>query len=249
MSLPKLNDSPKYELTIPSTGKTIRYRPYVVKEEKVLMLAFESGDKKATIQAIMDTISACLDDKPTVNVENLAMFDIEYIFAQIRSKSAGESAKIYVKCDQLVKDDEDEAVVCEHKNELKVDIDEVAIKVPRSKNVIKITDNISIKMQYPTFFMLLDESLDIDTMDDYDDALKLIKMCMVSVNTEDERTLIKDVEDGELTEFVESFTESQFKRVIDFFKTIPKMEKELEFRCAKCGQDNKVKLSGMNDFF
>src|SRR6056300_818118 len=118
MALPKLNETPKYEVEIPSTGKTVRFRPYLVKEEKVLMMAFESGDQKAALRAIVDTIEACIVDK--IDATNLATFDVEYLFTQIRSKSVGESSTLMIKCKE-----------CEKQNEYKFDVSQVNVNVEK----------------------------------------------------------------------------------------------------------------------
>ena len=138
MALPKLNDKPKYELTIPSTGKKVKYRPYLVKEEKILMMALESGDKNSALNAVIDTIEACVSDK--VDRTQLALFDIEYMFIMIRSKSVGEISEVGIKCTS-----------CHAVNEISIQLDNVQVKKPDGSNEIELSDTIMLKMKYPSF--------------------------------------------------------------------------------------------------
>lgn len=235
MALPKLNATPKYELTIPSLNKPIRYRPYLVKEEKVLMMSFESGDKKATLNAVVDTIMSCLEENNDINPNALTTFDIEYMFTQIRAKSVGEVARIRVKCNH-----------CEHFNDQEVDLETIQIEVPK-ENIIGLTEDISIKMRYPSYKILVTK--DLDSENQIELGFDMISECIESIRTPEEQFIVKDQPKEELQEFIESFTTDQFEKIVNFLNTMPKMEKVLEFNCASCKEDNKVKLEGMSDFF
>ena len=137
-ALPKLNATPTHELTIPSSGQKVSYRPYLVKEEKILLLAFESQDEKQAMQAMVDTIIACVNEK--LNPKTFTSFDVEYMFTQIRSKSVGETTKINVACSE-----------CGTNNEQTINLAELKVEVPEINNVIELTDNISVELKYPSF--------------------------------------------------------------------------------------------------
>ena len=138
MALPKLNDAPKYEIAVPSTGQKVRYRPYLVKEEKVLMLAMESQDQRSALNAIVDTIESCVQDD--LNTKDLTTFDVEYLFTQIRSKSVGETAKIGVTCTH-----------CDQQNEIEIKLDDIKVGNPDGLETnIELTDNITLLMRWPS---------------------------------------------------------------------------------------------------
>jgi hypothetical protein len=235
MALPKLNAVPKYELTIPSLGKQVKYRPYLVKEEKVLMMSFESGDKRATLNAVVDTIFSCLEENNGISPSSLTTFDVEYMFTQIRAKSVGEVARIRVKCNH-----------CEHFNDQEVDLESVGVDIPKT-NVIDLTEDISIKMKYPSYKVLITK--DLESENQIELGFDMITECIESIRTADEQFIVKDQSKEELQEFIESFTTDQFEKIVNFLNTMPKMEKVLEFNCISCGEENKVKLEGMSDFF
>ena len=173
MALPKLNETPKYEVTIPSTGKTVRFRPYLVKEEKVLMMAFESGDQKASLRAIVDTIQACVVDD--LDVENLATFDIEYLFTQIRSKSVGESSTLMIKCSE-----------CEKQNEYKFDVSTVKIEMPKQESVVELTPSVTIELGYPTYKTVMNTDLNGNEIDV---GFEMAGNCIKTIRTEVEYVL------------------------------------------------------------
>ena len=235
MSLPKLNATPKYELTIPSLNKPVRYRPYLVKEEKVLMMSFESGDKKATLNAVVDTIFSCLEENNGINPNSLTTFDVEYMFTQIRAKSVGEVARIKVKCNS-----------CGHYNDQEIDLESVQVEVPK-ENIIELTEDISIKMKYPSYRILITKDLESEKQIEL--GFDMIAECIDTIMTPEEQFVVKDQPKEELQEFIESFTTDQFEKIVNFLNGIPKMKKVLEFTCVSCNEDNKVKLEGMSDFF
>jgi hypothetical protein len=221
MALPKLNDNLKYEMVIPSTDKLVTYRPYLVKEEKLLLSAFESKDQKQAMRAMVDTVVACVNDD--IKTSELSTFDVEYMFTQIRSKSVGESSTLRFKC---------EAEECEKTTDVDIDLTSVEITKPEnSGNVVELTDDISIELRYPT----------------YDGFVKNYREG-VSIMTEDEQYLASDVSKKELSEFIDSMTNKQFEKIGEYLKTVPVMKKEVEFTC-QCGHENKVTLEGLQDFF
>lgn len=233
MALPKLNDNPSYSVVVPSTGKKVSFRPYLVKEEKVLMIAFETGKQNEMLKAVVDTIQACLSEKVDTSV--FTTFDIEFLFTQIRSKSVGEKSTIMLGCSS-----------CEHKNEVDIEISQIKIDVPKDRDtLIELTDTIGVKMKYPSYDMLVDMDQDIG---DLDLGFKMVANCIDSIVTEEEKTEASDVTEAELIEFLESMTTEQFQKVSAFLRDMPTMKKEVKFLCEKCGEANERTLQGIGDF-
>ena len=232
MALPKLNDSPKYEIEVPSTGKVVRYRPYLVKEEKVLMIAFESGNQKQALQAIVDTLGACIQDK--IDLSGLSTFDIEYLFTQIRSKSVGETSTVMLKCSS-----------CEKQNEYSFDISSVKIEMPEVENVIEISPSISVELRYPSYESVINTDLNAAEMEV---GFNMVMNSIAAILTEEERIATEDVSRKELVEFVESMDQVQFKKLAEYLRLMPALEHEAKFTCLECGEDNELMLRGMQDF-
>jgi len=235
MALPKLNTSPKYEIVIPSSQQKVKFRPYLVKEEKVLMMAMESQDQRQVLGAVVDTIMACIEDP--IQRSKLTTFDVEYLFTQIRSKSVGEVAKIGLNCKE-----------CEHQNEVDVRLDEITIDVPKLENKFEIQDGITVKMRWPVYDSMMDmaaaqdESVTQQTFD-------LIAECIESVITEDENINLKDEPKAEVQEFIESLSSASFSKIKNFIDNMPRMKHEIKFTCEKCQHENSRMLEGINDFF
>ena len=235
MALPRLNDNLKYEMVIPSSGKVVTYRPYLVKEEKLLLSAFESQDQKQAMRAMVDTVVACVNEN--IISSELATFDVEYMFTQIRSKSVGETSNLHFKC---------EAEGCDIRTEVMIDLSALEVTKEDVDNVIAITDDISIELRYPTYDGFVRNFR--EGVSEAEFGFQMLEDCIVSIMTEDERHLASDVSKKELNEFIESMTNSQFQKVGEFLKTVPVMKKDVEFTC-KCGHENKVTLEGLQDFF
>ena len=235
MALPKLNDKPKYELVIPSTQKKVKFRPYLVKEEKVLMLAMESQDQIQIFEAIADTIEACVDGDIDKNI--LTTFDIEYMFVKIRTKSVGESIKLTPKCEE-----------CEAENEISIGLDEIVVNIPEGDNIIKISDDINIKMKWPSFLSVLSDDV-INDKSETEQTFKMISKCIESVMTEDENMMFKDEPKKDQMEFIESLNNEQFNAIREFVEKMPSLEHDASYKCNACEHDNELKLKGMSDFF
>lgn len=235
MALPKLNDKPLYDLTIPSTGKNVRYRPFLVKEEKVLLLALESEDPKQMFNAMNDTISACI---PDLDVSTLAAFDVEYVFTQLRSKSVGETAKVNIKCSE-----------CNNVNEIVIPLADIQVKGLDEKinNIININDEVKVEMKWPNFHELTDKELIEGS--DTNRVFNLIRRCMVAILTEEDRILVKDEKPEEVLNFLESMNQEQFGKIQRFIEKMPRLEHDVEFQCSACSHINNHKLQGMQDFF
>ena len=235
MALPKLNDKPLYDLTIPSTGQKVRYRPFLVKEEKILLLALESEDPKQMFNAMNDTISACI---PDLDISTLASFDVEYVFTQLRTKSVGETAKVSIKCSE-----------CNNANEITIRLVDIQVKGLDEKinNIITINDEVKVEMKWPNFNELTDKELIEGS--DTNKVFNLIRRCMVAILTEEDRILVKDEKPEEVLNFLESMNQEQFGRIQSFIEKMPRLEHDVEFQCSSCSHINNHKLQGMQDFF
>lgn len=233
MALPKLNSTPKYEMVIPSQQKTVRFRPYLVKEEKVLLMAFESQDTVQAMKAIIDTILVCVDDK--INKEELTTFDVEYMFTKLRSKSVGERSNLNIECSE-----------CQTPNEVSISIDDIEIKLDNPSEIIELQDEIHVEMGYPSAEVLMNMK---DGISQTEQLIELIVYSIKSIMSEEERVNASDVNKKDLREFVESMTGQQFKKVSEFVSTIPTLTKDVEFTCNSCDTENKTTLAGFTDFF
>lgn len=230
MALPKLN-TPTYELKLISLDSPIQFRPYLVKEEKILMIASETGDEKSIIRALTQIVKSCTFNK--VDIESLPVFDIEYLFLNIRSKSVGEVVKINVTCP----DDKKTTVPKQ------ININDVKIhKNENHKNVIDINDTIKIIMKYPT----LKDVTNLDT-NNTEELFKVIPKCIKSVY-EGEK-IIEDFTDDEIDDFVNNFNSGQFKKVQDFFTTMPKLKHDVEVDNPITKVKSTVTLEGVQSFF
>lgn len=232
MALPKLNDSPSYTLVVPSTGQKVTYRPYLVKEEKVLMIAFESGDQKQALRAIADTLKACIVED--IVLSELATFDIEYMFTQIRSKSVGEVASIVLPCSS-----------CEAKNEVDIDVSSIKVDVPDVEKTIVLTPSISVEMKYPSYDVVMD--LDLN-QNETEVGFKMIAKSIAAILTEEERIDTREVSEAEVMDFIGQMTTDQFQKVSAFLQHMPALQKEIKFQCIKCGETTEQTLKGVGDF-
>ena len=243
MALPKMNII-KHTLTLPSNGKELTYRPFLVKEEKILMMAMESGEVKDIVRATRDIISSCVEDE--LDVPTLPMFDIEYIFLQLRAKSVGDELEVSFSleddpCDTL------ENKNCVYNTKIKVD----DIQVERDKNhkdIIDLTDTIKIKMKYPK----IEDSTQLAGLKGKALINKTFEMVGNSVDyiMEDEEIhYTKDYTKKEMEEFIQSLSSGQFKNIQEFFNTMPKLKKEVSGKCGYCEKKNTTVLEGMAAFF
>jgi len=236
MALPKLNDVPRYPLTIPSTGKEVMFRPFLVKEQKVLLMAMESQDEKQILNAIIDTIGACVYDK--INLDKLATFDVEYMFIKIRSKSAGETSKVNAKCRD-----------CGEFSAVEIKLDEIEIDVKNSNKVIKINDNYSLIMKYPNYtgsLLMVDES---ETETFTSSIFKMIKLSLDKLQTEDELLEFANETEEEIDNFIDSLSAEHLESLTSFILTLPKLQHVLNFKCESCHYNNTLTLQGIQDFF
>lgn len=231
MALPVLNDKPQYTMTIPSTGKKVKFRPYLVKEEKILLIAAQAQDVKTMMETIVDTILCCTDNK--VKKENLTTFDVEYMFLKIRSKSVGEIAEIGVKCTS-----------CDTTNKVSINLEEVEAGEPEAtSNIVQITDDISVEMKWPSY-------TGIDYVDDETElGFRILSQCMKTVITPDNRMDLEDETPESIRTFLESMTKDQFEAVSNYIEYMPQVTTDIHFVCDKCHEHNTMTVKGMQSFF
>ena len=237
MALPKLNDAPKYELVIPSTKKKVRFRPYLVKEEKILLMAQESGNEREMMNAMMDTLLACIEED--INRKELTTFDVEYMFVKLRAKSVGETAELSLKCSNEE---------CNSSTQHIINIDEIKVdesKMPES-NIIEISDGIRIEMRWPCFVETMDAAMKDKTMAGL--MFTTIRTSIGAILTEDERIDTKEVSVKEIDEFIESMTRDQLQMIQSYIEGMPTLREEIEFVCEACGEKNNIPVEGMNSF-
>jgi hypothetical protein len=237
MALP-INSTPVYNLTVPSTGKKVNYRPFLIKEEKALMLAQQSEDTKVMIESLKTVIKDCIKDP--IDVESLATFDIEYIFTQIRAKSVGEIVELMLKCDTC----EDEKAVA------KVDIDLTSIEVSKDaahSTKINLFDDVGVLMKYPTVDLVKQlENLENASIDQVFDV---VINCMEGIYTTEEMWNAKDQTKAEMLEFLNNLSSDQFEKIQQFFETMPRLKKEITYDCPVCAKHHEKTLEGLQSFF
>ena len=239
MPLPKI-EVPKYELTIPSSGKQVKFRPFLVREEKVLLIAMEADDDKQMMNAVKDIITNCVYDE--VNVNNMPLFDIEYIFLQLRSKSKGETVDLTFDCEDC-------------KTPITVQIDLSKIEITRKeehKTEIPLSSDVGIKMKYPSLEIqnLIDEK-----ESDVKNIFNTIIHCIESIWDKDNIYAAKDHTTQELTEFIESLPDTAFEKLQKFFSTLPILKHDIQLHCEagkgkkKCNWKGTQTLEGLGSFF
>ena len=235
MSLPKLNVT-IHETVLPSTDTVIKFRPFLVKEEKLLLTAMEDPSQSSMLNAVKAIIDSCVQEK--LDVEKLPIFDIEYLFLQLRAKSVGEIASLQIPFP------DDEEVKCK----VEVDLTKVKVEVhPEHTNEIDIADDIKVVMLYPQFdLMALTLSSDESPIDQ---AFKLIARCMGQLYFGEDMYEASDQTEEELTEFLENLTQDQFTKLQTFFDTMPKVKHEVDLVHPKTKKKAKYTLEGLNSFF
>ena len=236
MALPKLN-TPTYELEVPSTDEKIKYRPFLVKEEKILMIAMESKDNTQIVNAVKDIVSLCTFEK--LDIANLPMFDVEYIFLNIRAKSVGEVSKLKLLCPDDKKTYAD----------VEVDLTKVEVQVEDNHtNKIELTDDMGMIMTYPTIDSFTESGIQNINANN---MLDVIGSCVLQIYEQNGEKVYqaKDQTKKELTEFIESMNTHQFKKIQAFFDTMPKLKHTIKVKNPKTKKTSDIVLTGLNDFF
>jgi hypothetical protein len=238
MPLPKIA-TPTYELELPSTGETIQYRPFLVKEEKVLVIALESEDTKQITTAIKSVIKNCVLTRG-IKVEALPTFDIEYLFLNIRGKSVGEDLDVNIICPD---DGETEVTV-------NINLDDIQVqKKDDHTNRIKLDDTLMMEMKYPSLEQFIKNNFDFSDKNAMDQSFDLIASCVDKIYNEDEVWSAADVTKKELNEFLESMNSSQFKDIEKFFETMPKLSHVIKVKNPNTKVESEVVLEGLASFF
>jgi hypothetical protein len=235
MALPK-SIRPEYNTTVPSSGKKIKYQPFTVKEEKILILAAESQETDEISNAVSNVLSNCISHPADFNLNDLAIFDIEYLFLKARSKSAGETIKV------MINDPDDETYSVEHE----IDIDKIrVIKTEGHTDLIDLNEEVKVKMKYPglDFFT---EGVRIDSIGD---SIETVSKCVAQIVVGEEVYNSADMSNEEVIEWLEGMTTEQFKKLMAFFETMPQLKHEIKLKNPNTKKDFRITLQGLADFF
>jgi len=229
MALPKLNDTPKYSLTLPSTGQELRFRPYLVKEEKVLLMAAQTEDQNQIMSAVHDVIDACIEG---IDVNKMTTYDLEYAFIQLRSKSVGETTDVSINCPH-----------CQASNPIKIDLNDVVCTQAQEDTVIKISDEVTVEMKHPSY-------RDIVLSDDQQEVgFNLVASGLKTVMYNEEKINIEDESHESVISFLESMTQDQFGLITSWFENSPVVKYDLELVCKSCEKSSSIEIKGMQSFF
>ena len=239
MPLPKIN-TPTYELVLPSSGKKIKYRPFLVKEEKILIMALESEDSKQITNAIKDVLTDCILSRG-IKIEKLATFDIEYLFLNVRAKSVGETVEVNITCPD------------DGETQVQVEIDIDSIKVQKSdthSDIIQLDNDLSLQMNYPSLNQFIETNFEVGgEKSEVEQSLNVIMSCIKQVYSSEEAWDATDCSKKELKDFVEQMNSIQFKQVEDFFNTMPKLSHTLKVTNPNTKVKSDVTIEGLASFF
>ena len=239
MSLPKLN-VPVYETVLPSTEKVIKYRPFLVKEEKVLLTAMEDGKTETIMNSVKQVLKNCIQSK--INLDKLPTFDLEFLFLRLRAKSVGEEVTIGLKpwgCPQ------NNGELCDKTTEVKVNLEEVkVIKDEKHSSKIMLDDNVGIKMRYPDI-----SKINMDTGNDMETGMKMIHQSIDMIFTSEETHERDTISEKDLEDFIDSLNTEQFAKIRTFFDTMPQLKHTAKYTCSTCGEEKETTITGLNSFF
>ena len=230
MALPTLT-LPKYHITVPSTQEMVEFRPFIVREEKILMLALESEEYPQICTALKDVVNACTFEK--LDTDNLSIFDLCYIFLNIRAKSVGEIVTPSMMCGG-----------CKEVTPVEINLTDVEVqRNEKHTDKIDLGEGVGVKMKYPTL------TFDEKGTEPTDVSVKVVADCIEMIYTEKEVFKCEDISSEELLNFIENLQHSQFEQILEFFTTMPKLEHTIKYTCKGCGDENTVVLEGLTDFF
>jgi len=240
MALPKI-DVPTYEIDLPISKKKIRYRPFLVKEQKNLLMSMESTDTNTVQQGIKDILNNCTLTE-NIDLERLPIIDIEYYFLNLRAKSVGEIVESRYRCNNIVNDQE-----CGNIMEKNIDLTKIEVEMDETIDPeIKLTDKISIKLKYPEFGIVKD-SLQYESVTDI--TFNMIAESIEWIYDGEKFYPGHEAQPGEMMEFVEGMNQEQYTKVEKFFENLPKLKEVLEMDCSKCGFHHKIDVEGLESFF
>lgn len=236
MALPVIN-TPTYEFTVPSSKETVKFRPFLVKEEKALLLAQQSEDSSVMLNTLKSIIKSCTFDK--LNVEKLALFDIEYIFTQLRAKSVGEISEIFFTCNECNDP--------KSKTKININLSELQVSFPSDHtNDITLFESVGIKMKYPSLNLINKIGA---AAEDPNAIFGVIIECIDYIYDDNGVYPAAEQSKEELEQFINNLTQDQFQRIQQFFETMPRLEKKLEFNCPACGYHHEYTIQGIDGFF
>ena len=238
MPLPKVN-TPTYELVLPSTNKKIKYRPFLVREEKILIMALETEDVKQITSSVIEILNACILTRG-IKIEKLATFDLEYLFLNVRAKSVGESIDVNVTCP-----DDNKTTV-----EVKVDIDSIKIiKNKNHKDTVKLDDTLSLKLNYPSIEQFIENNFESSKGGEVTNTLDMITSCIDMIYSDEESWNASETSKKDLEEFIEQLNTKQFRVIEGFFDTMPKLSHSIKIKNPKTEVESTVVLEGLAAFF
>jgi hypothetical protein len=245
--LPKI-DVPVFETKLISNGKAIKFRPFLIKEQKLFLMALQSDDEKDVIDSIKQVLTNCILT-PDVDVNDLPSFDIENLFLQLRAKSVGEIVELNYTCNNILpkenSEETEETKRCGNVVKFKVNLTDIKPKNnPDHNSKIQLTEQLGIVMKYPNFNIL-------EKFENYNDSdvFRLIADCIDYIYDADQMYLAKDSTKEELIDFIENLQQSDFKKIENFFQTMPKFEEKLHFKCSKCNYEEDINVQGVQSFF
>ena len=234
MALPQLNTS-RYNVYVPGLGKEVSFRPYLVKEEKILMIAMESNDQKQILGAITDIIKSCVFDD--INVDNLAVFDVELLFIHLRQKSVGEGINVSLKCSE-----------CDTSNQADVDLDLIEVPVITDDDkTVMLNDDVGVTMRYPSFKDI--KKFKPEELEKAEGIIALMKECIVNIFDGENIHEKSDITKKELDDFIDGMNSTQFTTLAGFFNEMPTLKTDLSFTCTNCGHENVHEVRGLQNFF
>ena len=223
---------PKYEIRVPSSGESVSYRPFLVKEEKVLLIALESNQYSMIANSIKDIVNTCTFGK--LEMDTMPVFDLCYLFLNIRAKSVGETAEPTFLCQN-----------CECPNSVEINLTDIQVKKEETHtNKISLGEGLGVIMKYPVLVPDAPDEIQVG-----ESSIKSVCDCIDMIYTDEEVHKAKDYKPEELSEFVENLTHGQFESMLQFFTTMPKISHMVEFKCVKCKEENEIELEGLGDFF
>jgi hypothetical protein len=241
--LPKL-DVPMYTVNLISTGKPVRFRPFLVKEQKLFLMASESQDSNEMVSVIRQVLKNCVLDE--IDVDALPTFDLEYLFMNLRARSVEELVDLRYKCNNTVKDDSGEEKKCSGVVEFKMNLLEVQpTKHTNHKNKIQLTENLGIAFKYPTFEMIQK----YEKMNEGEIMMNILVDCIDFIYDKDQVYYAKDSTRQELEDFVDNLQQKDLEKFKEFFDTMPEIKKDVHFACPKCGYEEDITIKGMQNFF
>lgn len=241
--LPKL-DIPTYTVKLISSGKTIRYRPFLVKEQKLFLMASEADDAKETINTIRQVLKNCILDE--IDVDNLPTFDLEHLFMHLRARSVEEIVDLKYKCNNEVDNEEGVKVKCNGSVSFKLNILEVEPTInPEHTNKIQLTENLGICLKYPTFEMIQK----YDTISEEEVMTSILVDCVDYIYDKDQIYYAKDSTKEELEEFIDNLQQKDLEKIKKFFDTMPEIKKDVHFKCPKCAYEEDITIKGLQSFF